>query len=350
MDDTKNMSIESLNNTAQTDPINTTKVEPYEYGVADGTALIEEREKEINEATQKLQTENAEMLGIEDEESFGQKVKNLLTSKKFLVGAGTASVALGIILSQSGCSGAPVSSVALAPESYMATSVAATLQSNENVMPIEEATATPLVESTSATEPAAIEEEKYLDTDFSITPEIWRKIYGRDITEEITGIMYKTDEFNYQYQLWIEGQRDNNIPYFVSTFPYVADSEDQNMILKMKNAVEKLDLENKSNTEEQVTEQALECGYYMDSQYLDENMQDIQATVIYITIENGKVIPHSFSNGGIVFYINDGEVQHFNGNRIPTDLPQEVKEKFLQKYSRVDVNDGVVEASGKWEW
>ena len=166
--------------------------------------------------------------------------------------------------------------------------------------------------------------------------------------KDVAAFLYKPEEFDHQYQLWIEDS--NKVIDFGTTFSYIADSYDQYMIWKMGTPAKKLGLEYEDTTEIEVIEQALESSLYLDSQYLKEEYKNIKATVLYVTVENGKVIPHSFSNGGIAIYVDNGNVQCFKGNEIPTSLPEEVKTKFLNGYTRVDVNNGVVEGSGKWEW
>jgi hypothetical protein len=49
---------------------------------------------------------------------------------------------------------------------------------------------------------------------------------------------------------------------------------------------------------------------------------------------------------GIAVYINNGNVSVYSASKIPNSLPGEVKEKFKEGYTRVENNDGEVEAFG----
>ena len=328
MDDIKNMSIESLNNTAQTDPINTTKVEPYEYGgTPDGTALVEENERKVVEATEKLQAENAEMLEIKKEESFGQKIKNLLTSKKFLVGAGTATVALGIILSQSGCSGVPVSSVALAPESYMATSVAATLQSNENVMPIEEATATPTIQPTEVQE-ATPEYVSIPDKSWNENVRAYiKQVWGGDPSENVDSERKQDNDFVYKVVT------DKGEIHLSASF--IADDT----AFSMLNEYGEILGEVKDGDIFNVIFKAL--GYLG------------RDSIVYVRTENGETC--YYEKEGLYFVVYyDFEDKPFRAdpyvNTIPTSLDPKIQKEFLDGNMLVKVHqDGRVEGSCKGE-
>ena len=196
-------------------------------------------------------------------------------------------------------------------------------------------------------EATEIEEElEYLDTDFTITPEMIEKMSGRDVKKGISVLIRSNDlqNYPYQYQIWVDGRE--KVPLVYWNFPYDKNIDGESLITRMGLSQE-LEINSENDLKCQILDQAMESGYYLDSSWLDDDVQSARATVVYVAEEGDMIVPYSLNDGGMVFYIDNGEVKRFKGNEIPSDLPENVKEKFLEKYVIVSVNGDTIKTFGQ---
>ncbi len=97
-----------------------------------------------------------------------------------------------------------------------------------------------------------------------------------------------------------------------------------------------------NDLEREIFDSVMESEFYMEDKYLDENTLDVWGTIVYTREEGEKIGYYMIGNSGVAIYIKDGEVQVFPGSQIPNSLPENVKEKFKENFTRVESNNGIV--------
>lgn len=259
------------------------------------------------------------------------------------------------LLVQSGCANQPVSSVDFASESEITTSVFQTLESNETAQ-AEKATPTPKGYMT-VEEIKTLEASNYISTDFSLTSETLSKIDNGHIKEEILRISKAggdIEKYPFIYGIILDDGESFGMAFSQAYFRDFG-GEGKSVLkhmLSLDNNISIINLLNlkEDSLEYEVLTTALESQTFVDDKYLDgETRGIVHSTILYVSQEGDKYICYSFNDGGMATYIQDGEVWVFKGKEIPNIFPEEVRDLYEQGYSRVDLNNGVLEGSGKLE-
>ncbi len=280
---------------------------------------------------------------IEKTKSVNTKEIRDINWRGFFINTCLIALALVYMFVQSGCVKSPISSNDSLPESDIATNVAQTLESIK--APLEEATFTPIEESTSTVEPMATDE--YLDIDFSITPEMWNELFmGKDNYSVVLRSIEENKNRHFQYQVWLEGKETGS--RLVGDRAYFTEIEGKSMLMSMNSLEETLKFQ-QDDLELKIFDKVMESQIFIPREYLDHDINNVNATVVFMKKEGDRYVYRILGEGCAIF-VKDGEVEIFKSKEIPSSLSIEVKKLYEQGYTRVDINNGVVEGFGKWEW
>ena len=248
--------------------------------------------------------------------------------KKFLIRCLYLAVASSLIISHTSCINKFLNPTTVVSKDETLAGVSATLTNTP--VPIE---ATPTKES------------PYFAVDLGFSKE---EIVNKGFLISINNYIKKDnyEKYPYQYQAWFDNGKIS-VTYYNQA--YVAEARGGKSLMEFGGASERYGFA-KGSLELKIFDAVMESGIntrvYMGQEYLDPELHNVKATIAYVVTDGDRHYYYMIGTDGIAVYVDNGNVSIYSGSKIPSFLPDEVKEKFKEGYTRVENNDGEVEAFG----